>query len=150
MHQKQTIEDSVASSVLAWDPNNGIDIYLSSGYGPPLLWKVFEFRPKNDEYLHQFQYYQDNDTDQMVRTVNYSPPYGLLKIDTSDETHLDGYLDQLLEPQHLWDFGWSYYEAESLSDERMFQAGVLDLMCKLYLSTTDVIVCSVSRICRNC
>lgn len=135
MHQKQTIEDSVASSVLTWDHDNGIDIYLSSGYGPPLRWKVFEFRPKSEEYLRQLQYYQDNGNDQMVRTVNYSPPYGLLKIDTSDDAHLEKYLDQLLEPRFLWEFGWTFYEAESLADD--FQAGVLDLMCKLYVNTAD-------------
>ncbi|CZT17942.1 uncharacterized protein RCC_03780 [Ramularia collo-cygni] len=135
MHQKQTIEDSVASSVLTWDHDNGIDIYLSSGYGPPLRWKVYEFRPKSEEYLRQLQYYQDNGSDQMVRTVNYSPPYGLLKIEPSDDAHLDTYLDQLLQPQFLWDFGWTFYEAESLVDE--FQAGVLDLLCKLYLTTED-------------
>lgn len=140
MHEKQTIEDSVNSSVLSWDHNNGIDIHLSSGYGPALLWKVFEFRPRNDEYLNQLQYYHDHGTDRMIPTNNYSPPYGLLKIDTSDQTHLDDYLDQLLEPTYLLDFGWSFYEAESLADKRLFQAGLLDLMCKLYISTADAAV----------
>lgn len=140
MHEKQTIEDSVASSVLAWDRDNGIDIYLSSGYGPPLLWKVYEFRPKSTEYLSQLQYRQDNNSDRMVRTTNYSPPYGLLKIDTSHDTLFDRYLDRLLEPQFLGDFGWTFYEAESVADD--FQAGVLALMCKLYLDTSDAAVSS--------
>jgi hypothetical protein len=142
MHQKQSIEDAVASNVLAWDRDNGIDIYLSSGYGPPLRWKVFEFKPANDGFLRQLQFHQDIDNGQMVCTENYSPPYGLLKLDTSDDAHLDTYLDQLLEPHLLWDFAWSYYEAESIADENMFQGGVLDLICKLYLKTTDKLVCS--------
>lgn len=137
MHQKQTIEDSVASSVLAWDHHNGIDIYLSTGYGPPLRWKVFEFKPRTDEYLHQLQYYQDYDADKMACRLNYSPPYGLLKIDPSDDAQLDSYLETLLDPQLLWDFAWTYYEAECIADTNMFQAGVLDLMCTLYVKTND-------------
>lgn len=142
MHQKQTIEDAVVSNVLAWVHDNSIDIYLSSGYGPPLRWKVFEFQPKSDEFLSQLQYYQDNGTQEMTRKYNYSPPYGLLKIDPSDDAYLDTYLDQLLEPQFLWDFGWTYYEAECDADECMFQGGVLDLMCKLYIKTKDSLVSS--------
>lgn len=143
MHQKQTIEDSVASNVMDWDRDSGIDIYLSSGYGPPLRWTVFEFKPRGDEYLHQLQFCQD-DKERMVRTDNYSPPYGLLKIDPSDDAHMETYLDQLLEPRFLVDLGWSYYESECLADDRMFQAGVLDLMCTLYLQTKDSEVrCSI-------
>lgn len=140
MHQKQSIEDTVSEEVLQWDVDNGIDVYLSSGYGPPLRWTMFEFKPRTPELLTQLQYFQDVNTGQSMSRQKYSPPLGLLKIDTSDDAHFDAYLDQLLDPQHLYDFGWSCYEEESLADPGEFQAKMLDLMCKLHVQTADASV----------
>jgi len=137
MHQKQSIEDTVSEQVLSWDQDNGMDVYLSSGYGPPLVWRLYEFKPKTPELLSQLQFYQDTQTGQSRSSFKYSPPFGLLKIDTSDDAHFDTYLDTLLAPENLWDFGWSCYEEESLVDADMFQAQLLDYMCKLYLNTAD-------------
>jgi hypothetical protein len=139
MHQKQSIEDTVSSEVLDWSRSNPISIQLSSGYGPPLQWLVYEFSPRSPELLSQLQYYtQDH---RMAPTFKYSPPYGLLKLDTSDDAHMENYLDELLEPKHLPDFAWCCYEEECVTDPEAFQAGALDLMCKLYLSTSDEVVC---------
>ncbi|SMR57428.1 unnamed protein product [Zymoseptoria tritici ST99CH_3D1] len=135
LFQKQSIEDTVAREVRQWNLTNSIDIHLHSGYGPPLRWKVYEFEPRSDELLSQLQYHTRDH--QMASTFNYAPPYGLLKIDTSDETHMENYLDELLHPDHLWDFAWCFYEEECQTDPEFFQAGVLDLMCKLYMTTTD-------------
>lgn len=62
MHQKQTIEDTVKDQVLDWDQQHPIDIYLTSGYGPPLRWKLYEFKPRTNDLLGQFQYLQDPST----------------------------------------------------------------------------------------
>lgn len=140
MHQKQSIEDTVSHEVQYWDVDNGIDVYLSSGYGPPLRWKMFEFKPQTPELLSQLQYFQDVATGQSMSRTKYSPPFGLLKIDTSDDAHFETYLDQLLEPQNLYDFGWSCYEEESQVDPQEFQATLLDMMCKLHVGTSDASV----------
>lgn len=137
MHQKQSIEDTVSEEVLQWDFENGIDVYLSSGYGPPLRWTMFEFQPRTSELLSQLQYFQDVNTNRSMHRQKYSPPFGLIKIDTSDDAHFDTYLDQLLEPQNLADFGWSCYEEESQVDPGEFQAKLLDLMCTLHMQTED-------------
>ncbi|KAK4500068.1 hypothetical protein PRZ48_008254 [Zasmidium cellare] len=137
MHQKQSIEDTVSEQVFQWDLDNGIDVYLSSGYGPPLRWTMFEFKPRTNELLSQLQYFQNASTGRSVHQQKYSPPFGLIKIDTSDDAHFDTYLDQLLEPQNLLDFGWSCYEEESQVDPEEFQAKMLDFMCQLHMRTAD-------------
>lgn len=140
MHQKQSIEDTVSAEVRTWHGDNGIDIYLSTGYGPPLVWRLYEFEAKTPELLNQLQFYQNPDTRQSTVTNKYSPPYGLLKIDPSDDRHFEAYLEQLLERNTLENFGWVCYQEESLVDEGEFQEKLLDGICTLYLDTRDVSV----------
>ena len=109
MHQKQTIEDTVSDQVVEWDTQNPIDIYLTSGYGPPLGWKVYEFRPSSNKLLGQLQYLQDPATGVSQGWNKYSPPLGLMKLDQSDDTHFDVYLNQLMEKEHLDDLGWTCF-----------------------------------------
>lgn len=137
MHQKQTIEDCVNDQVVEWDQQSPIDVYLTSGYGPALRWKLYEFRPRTDELLGQFQYLQNPTTGRTQRYQKYSPPFGLLKLDSSDDMHFEEYLDQLMHPDYLWDLGWTCFEEETQVDEDCFQARMLDLMCKLYSDTLD-------------
>lgn len=138
-HQKQSIEDTVSAQVLAWDIDNGIDVYLSSGYGPPLRWKLHEFTPRSTELLRQIQFKVD-DKGAMVSSFKYAPPFGLMKIETSDDAHFEAYLDQLMEPRVLMEFAWKCYEEEEALDEGIFQVKLLELMCKLYINTTDMAV----------
>ena len=140
MHQKQSIEDTVAGEVLEWDKANRVDILLCSGYGPPLSWRVYEFLPNGEELITQLQYVQDSTTGKIVRNVRYSPPYGLLKLSTSDEEHFEKYLDLLLSPEHLISFGWDFYVEESQVDKGDFQATLLHLMCELYMKLPDGLV----------
>ena len=142
MHQKQTIEDCVNDQVLHWDHDSPLDVYLTSGYGPALRWPLYEFKPKSDELLNQLQYLQDPITGSSRRHHKYSPPFGLLKLDSSDEVRIENYLEQLLDKNYLWDLGWSCFEEETQVDEDAFQAKLLDLMCNLYLDTQDVDVSS--------
>lgn len=135
MHQKQSIEDCVTDKVLRWENKNAIKIRLTSGYGPPLEWHVYEFVPKTIELLGQYQYRQD---EQGVtrRLTKYSPPLGLLQIDTSDSVRAEEYLDRILQSDYLDDFGWTCFEEESQVD--YFQASMLQAMCDLYLDTDDL------------
>lgn len=137
MHQKQTIEDTVADQVLHWDKDHPITVYLTSGYGPPLRWSLHEFKPRTNDLLGQFQYLQDPVTGQQKRYHKYSPPFGLLKLDSSDDDYLNKYLDTLLTPEYLWDLGWTCFEEESQVDDDSFQARLVDCMCTLYLQTGD-------------
>ena len=137
MHQKQTIEDCVNDQVVGWDRENPIDVYLTSGYGPALRWKLYEFKPKTTELLGQFQYLQDPQTGFSQRRQKYSPPFGLIKLDGSDDSHFEEYLEQLLSPDYLWDLGWTCFEEETQVEPDAFQAKLLDLICKLYTDTND-------------
>ncbi|KAI7223473.1 hypothetical protein KC333_g458 [Hortaea werneckii] len=135
MHQKQTIEDCVKDQVLEWDLQNSRDVYLTCGYGPALPWKLYEFKPRTNELTGQFQYLQDPTTGTTVRQQKYAPPFGLTKLDTSDDRHFDTYLELLLRREYLWDFGWTCFEEETQIDD--FQARLLELVCKLYTNAQD-------------
>lgn len=137
MHQKQTIEDTVNDQVVEWDFDNPIDVYLTSGYGPALRWKLYEFKPRTEELLGQFQYLQDPVTGLSQRYKKYSPPFGLIKLDSADDMHFENYLEQLLSEEYLWELGWTCFEEESQVDSDFFQARLLDLVCKLYTKTQD-------------
>ena len=137
MHQKQTIEDCVNDQVLEWDLQSPLDVYLTSGYGPALRWKLYEFKPRTDELLGQFQYLQDPTTGVSRRFQKYSPPFGLIKLDSADDMHFENYLESLLSPEYLWDLGWTCFEEESQVDSDAFQARLMDLVCKLYTETHD-------------
>lgn len=137
MHQKQTIEDTVSEQVVFWNRDSPIDVALTSGYGPPLKWRVYEFKPKTDEYIGQLQYFQDPATGRSTPTFKYSPPLALLKLDASDDSHFAEYLDQLLEPEYLSVFGCHFFAEEKQVDEDGFQAQVLQFMCDLYSNTND-------------
>lgn len=135
MHQKQTIEDCVTEQVIEWDFANPVDVYLTSGYGFPLVWRLHEFKPKTAELLGQFQYLQNVDTRTSTRFFRYSPPFGITKLETSDETHFKGYVEDLMADEYLMDFGWTCFEEETQIDD--FQARLLDQICWLYLHATD-------------
>ena len=137
MHQKQTIEDTVADQVLRWDREHPITVYLTSGYGPPLRWTLHEFEPRTNDLLGQFQYLQDPATGLQKRVHKYSPPFGLLKLDSNDDEYLNTYLETLLRSEYIWDMGWTFYEEESQVDEDNFQARLLASMCMLFEGTND-------------
>lgn len=136
MHQKQSIEDTIKEQVLGWDEES-IDVYLSSGYGPPLRWTLYEFKPRTTDLLGQFQYTQNRETGEQVREHKYSPPFGIMKLDSSNDVQVENYLTTLMDQRVLLDLGWTFYEEESQMDPDMFQATLLDQMCRLYIQTQD-------------
>ncbi|KAK3046092.1 hypothetical protein LTR09_012385 [Extremus antarcticus] len=132
---KQTIEDTVRDQVLLWH-HNGVEVHLTSGYGPPLKWKLHQFMPRTNDLL----YSQNPDTRQLQSVKKYSPPLGLMKLEASDDEHLEAHLTELLQRQFLVDFGWACFEEESLVDPDHFQARLLDQMCSLFLGTQDMTI----------
>ena len=137
MHQKQTIEDTVKDQVLRWDKNRPLHVNLTSGYGPALVWKLYEFQPRTRDLLGQFQYLQNPDTGFTERLHKYSPPFGLMKLDASDDSRFEEYMEELLSPEYLSDFGWTCFEEECQVDPDHFQAKLLHMMCTLYTTTQD-------------
>lgn len=136
-HQKRNIESFVQREVVQWHVDNCIDVYLHSGYGPALHWRLYEFTPKNLEFLYQMQAYQDPQSRRSLTSQKYSPPYGLMRIDSVDDRNYEAYLEDLLSPQWLSTLGESAYAEENIVDDEMFQCKVLDLMCSLYVGTED-------------
>lgn len=135
MHQKQGIEDCVQRHVQAWYYTRPVKVLLTSGYGHPLLWELHEFKPATAELLRQYQYLQDVETGQSVRFEKWSPPLGITKLEPSDIWRFERYLDELMSDEHLHDLPWTCFEEESRFGN--FQASMLDMICKLYLATTD-------------
>ncbi|KAK4615346.1 hypothetical protein CLAFUW4_10292 [Fulvia fulva] len=135
-HQKQPIEDLVKSQVLRWDKEHQLDLYLSVQYGEPLVWRCYEFIPRTPDIITQYQYFRDH-TGQQIRRVKYSPPFGLLKIDTSDDHYFHAYLERLMQPKYLEGLASTIYEEEYAIDPQEVQAQLLHAMCILYLSTSD-------------
>ncbi|KAJ8608362.1 hypothetical protein MRB53_039702 [Persea americana] len=137
VNEKQWLEDCVIREVDVWDHQNSMDVFLSTGYGPPLQWKLYEFRPKTAELLEQLQYFQDVSTGRTMSRLKYSLPLGLLKVDPGDEAQFDAYVQELLHPEHLSGLGKAFYYEESLVDKHGFQEKLLQCMCKLYLESHD-------------
>ncbi|OQO08839.1 hypothetical protein B0A48_05729 [Cryoendolithus antarcticus] len=136
MHQKQTIENCVREQVQFWDFKRPVVVHLTSGYGHPLRWTLYEFVPSTQEYLGQVQFRQDPSTGRSVRSDRYSPPLGITKIETSDDAHFKNYLDELMESHRLGDFPWTCFEEESQVND--FQATTLALLVQLYTRTQDI------------
>ena len=135
MHQKQGIEDCVQKQVQAWDYTRPVEVLLTSGYGHPLVWELYEFKPTTEELLQQYQYLQDGETSQLVRFEKWSPPLGMIKLESSDGWRFERYLDELMTVENLPQLPWTCFEEESQFDG--FQATMLDMICKLYLATID-------------
>lgn len=145
MHTKQSIEDYVVRNVAKWDKRNSVDVYLTSGYGPTLRWRLYEFEPRDDEPVYQLQYWQDPRTGLQTAERKYSPPFALMKLDMADDVRFDRYTGELLDKRHLWEFGWTCFEEETATDD--FQARLLQFVCNFFLATQDH---DVSRICAPC
>jgi hypothetical protein len=140
MHSKQNIEDCVKDQVRGWDYTRPVEVCLTSGYGHPLRWILYEFEPATLELLGQYQYLQNVNTRQSERREKWSPPLGITKLEPSDEFHFKNYLDDLMADEPLAEFPWICFEEESLIDD--FQATMLAMICELYRVTSDFDVCN--------
>lgn len=136
MHSKQNIEDCVKSQVRSWDYTRPVEVCLTSGYGHPLRWILYEFEPATMELLGQYQYLQNIHTRQPERCEKWSPPLGITKLEPSDDWHFKNYLDDLMADEPLAEFPWICFEEESQIDD--FQATMLAMICQLYRATRDL------------
>lgn len=136
MHSKQSIEDCVQEQVRYWDLARPVEVQLTSGYGHPISWTLYEFEPATLDLLGQYQYLQDVQTRQSKRYEKWSPPLGLVKLEPSDDWRFKNYLDELMSEGILAEFPWRCYDEESQFDD--FQAEMLALICQLYQKTNDI------------
>jgi len=139
MHSKQNIEDCVTDQVRSWNYQRPVEVCLTSGYGHPLKWVLYEFEPTTLELLGQYQYLQNVSTRQVERCEKWSPPLGITRLDSSDDCHFTNYLEELMADEPLAHFPWICFEEESQIDD--FQATMLAMVCELYRETTDYDVC---------
>jgi hypothetical protein len=81
---------------------------MSCGEGlPNFVVKVYEFAPKTNELLRQFQYNTDPQTGEHVRVEKRSPPLGMVQINHKDERKYDRYIDLIVD-NHLPAFAHAY------------------------------------------
>jgi hypothetical protein len=135
-YQKETIEDYISGHVENWDDSNSIVLDLVCGYGPPLKWKVLEFKPLSERSLVQLQYSQDTQNGASVVQKSYSPPFALPTIAVSDEQGFENFVEACLRAEHLHDLGWACFAEESQVDD--FQARLVTLMCQCLSATKDI------------
>jgi hypothetical protein len=64
---------------------------------PPLECEVYEFEPKTQELLRQFQYCYDEVTGARHRIEKASPPLGMVQIERSDRTRYEKYLEMIID-----------------------------------------------------
>jgi hypothetical protein len=64
---------------------------------PPLECEVYEFEPKTQELLRQFQYCYDEVTGARHRIEKASPPLGMVQIEHSDRTRYEKYLEMIID-----------------------------------------------------
>ena len=134
-YKRQGIEACVREQVQAWDYTRPLEVFLTSGYGHPLRWLLYEFKPATAELLQQNQYLKDVKTGQSVRFKKWSPPLGITKLEPGDVWKFERYLGELMSDELLPGLPWKCFAEESQFHD--FQASMLDMICKLYLSTTD-------------
>ena len=128
--------------ILDWDNTNPITISLTTGYGPAIQWTVYEFKPRSQQLLGQQHYEQDPNTGKNKRLKKYAPPFALRSLDINDRNRFSEYVDLLLQPAYLSEFGSTFYHEETSVDPGAFQAQMLQLLCNFYLETVDQEACA--------
>ncbi|KAF2499762.1 hypothetical protein BU16DRAFT_282695 [Lophium mytilinum] len=100
MHEDSQLTNFVALHIHQWS-NTEVSLRMSCGEGlPEFPVKVYEFTPKTNELLRQFQYITDQYTGDQSRVEKRSPPLGMVQINHKDEQKYDRYIDLIVD-KHL-------------------------------------------------
>lgn len=133
IHHKNTIEDTVKDEVVRW--KGAVTIILTAGFGPDLTWEAYEFEPRSDDLLLQYQFFINEQTRTMERRDKWSPPLGIKELGR-EERAFEAYLDEILHTErHLLDFAEVCYVSES--SHETFQEDLLTSMCHLYFAAEE-------------
>lgn len=133
MHQIHTVTKEIQQNVNKdFDRffDQDINVSLSIGFGPPLNWKLREFKASDQAFLKQSQYVHNSESGESMLNEKWSPPLRVERFDSIDIGNFERYLDQLLEPDVLKRLGVNFYKAESKMDREpeKFQATLLQLI----------------------
>jgi hypothetical protein len=131
MHEKQSILDTVDDQVSSWYQVPA-EVQLTCGYGKPFTWTLYQFEPRTNDLLGQYQYVQNEKSGRMERLHKYAPPFGLKNFDATSDQRFHDHLNEIMERRYLDGLGWKFYEEERFADPKEFQAVLLTLMCYLY------------------
>ncbi|KAF2474542.1 uncharacterized protein BDR25DRAFT_109641 [Lindgomyces ingoldianus] len=127
MHEDAQLTHFVSQHIRQWG-NAEITIYMTCGQNamPRIPVKVYEFLPKTQELLRQFQYFTDPVTHKMVRVEKSSPAVGMVHINHNEEKKYDKYINDIID-HHLGAFG----ELCWMEDDNDFQHKLFMLMMKV-------------------
>lgn len=132
-HKRDVVDRYVKDNVCSWLPTMGqapTIVPLTVGYGPPLQWPMYLFRPKNPEVVRQM-IWKKGDDGKMKLTINTSLPLGLKPFRTEElrkaSSLLEHFVDTLV-TNHLDDFQTLYAEDHK---EDPFRLGILHFSCQL-------------------
>jgi len=112
IHEPHILKDFCAQHIKRW---SGVSIKLKFNVIwtlPALECEVYEFEPKTQELLRQFQYFVDPDTRRLSRVEKVSPPLAMVQIDHEDRRKYDKYVSMIVE-KHLDKFAERLYDIES-------------------------------------
>jgi len=112
IHEPQVLKQFCAQHIKRW---SGVSIKLKFNVIwtlPALECEVYEFEPKTQELLRQFQYITDPETRRRTRVEKASPPLAMVQIDHEDRQKYDKYVTMIVE-EHLEKFAERLYDIES-------------------------------------
>ncbi|KAF1355198.1 hypothetical protein BDV97DRAFT_99515 [Delphinella strobiligena] len=131
MHQRDEIITYIQDRLTGWtnsEDSSGIEVHLTTGFGPPFKWTLHEFIPAWPEVLSRYQHRTDDDGKTWYRTTTLSPPLGLKKLDKTDKHFLNKHIKDMT-INHLDDFRHACFEGED-----SFKARLTSLLCSLCAS----------------
>jgi hypothetical protein len=96
-HEESTLKSWCAQHIKRWG-RTAIEIKMEFIWGlPPLECEVYEFEPKTNELLRQFQYCYNEETGGRDRIEKFSPPLGMVQIERADRNRYEKYLDMIVD-----------------------------------------------------
>lgn len=126
MGDKQVVSAFVEQHISRWR-STAIRIKLNMIWGiPPIEFELYEFEPKTNELLRQFQYSLNLQTGTRGWVEKNSPPLAMVSIENEDRDRYEEYLNRVVD-KHLDKFVDRCFKYEK--DE--FQGRLLKLMQQL-------------------
>ncbi|OCL13162.1 hypothetical protein AOQ84DRAFT_125180 [Glonium stellatum] len=134
MHENSQLTNFVALHIRQWS-NIEVTLRLTCGQGLPYIsCKVYEFAPKTQELLRQFQYTTNPGTGQCICELKKSPPLGMIQLNHKDEQRYDRYINEIVD-NYLGPFGYVCF----VEEQNEFQQTLFLMMTRLRPKADDEI-----------
>jgi hypothetical protein len=132
MHENSQLTNFVTLHIRQWS-NVEVTLRLTCGQGLPYIsCKVYEFAPKTQELLRQFQYTTDTRTGECIREQKSSPPLGMIQLNHKDEQRYDRYINDIVD-NYLVHFAYACFAEE----QHDFQRTLFLMMTRLRPKADD-------------